>query len=167
MKNNSKAKRYKTNNKKKSEKSNRAKKIMLVIFLILILVIVVVYNYNGNISKTQNNNNINEHESEIKINNNPEIVQKKTVENADYLEITGLEIETKQGYSSVSTKIKNNSNEKIENISLTISILDDAGNVVAELTNPVKSIQPGETINSFGILNMDISESYNYIVKKN
>lgn len=161
MKSREKAKRYKTNSVK-----NTYKLKIVLILIFLALVFTIVYNYKGVIlNQEKTDNKI--ISSETKVNSNPEIIEYKTVENADYLEIRGLEIETKEGYSSVSTKIKNNSNDIVENISLKISILDNNGNIVAELSNPIKVIAPGETLDSFGIINSDVSESYNYIVKKN
>ncbi len=161
MKSREKAKRYKTNSVK-----NTYKLKIVLILIFLALVFTIVYNYKGFILNQEKTDN-KRISSETKVNSNPEIIEYKTVENADYLEIRGLEIETKEGYSSVSTKIKNNSNDIVENISLTISILDNNGNIVAELSNPIKVIAPGETLDSFGIINSDVSESYNYIVKKN
>lgn len=161
MKSREKAKRYKTNSVK-----NTYKLKIVLILIFLALVFTIVYNYKGVIFNQEKTDN-KRISSETKVNSNPEIIEYKTVENADYLEIRGLEIETKEGYSSVSTKIKNNSNDIVENISLTISILDNNGNIVAELSNPIKVIAPGETLDSFGIINSDVSESYNYIVKKN
>ena len=161
MKSREKAKRYKTNSVK-----NTYKLKIVLILIFLALVFTIVYNYKGVILNQEKTDN-KRISSETKVNSNPEIIEYKTVENADYLEIRGLEIETKEGYSSVSTKIKNNSNDIVENISLTISILDNNGNIVAELSNPIKVIAPGETLDSFGIINSDVSESYNYIVKKN
>ena len=161
MRSREKAKRYKTNSVKNTSK---LKIVLILIFLALVLII--VYNYKEVILNQEKTDN-KRISSEAKVNSNPEIIEYKTVENADYLEIRGLEIETKEGYSSVSTKIKNNSNDIVENISLTISILDNNGNIVAELSNPIKVIAPGETLDSFGIINSDVSESYNYIVKKN
>ena len=161
MKSREKAKRYKTNSVK-----NTYKLKIVLILIFLALVFTIVYNYKGVIFNQEKTDN-KRISSETKVNSNPEIIEYKTVENADYLEIRGLEIETKEGYSSVSTKIKNNSNDIVENISLTISILDNNGNIVAELANPIKVIAPGETLDSFGIINSDVSESYNYIVKKN
>lgn len=161
MRSREKAKRYKTNSVK-----NTSKLKIVLILIFLALVFTIVYNYKGVILNQEKTDN-KRISSETKVNSNPEIIEYKTVENADYLEIRGLEIETKEGYSSVSTKIKNNSNDIVENISLTISILDNNGNIVAELSNPIKVIAPGETLDSFGIINSDVSESYNYIVKKN
>lgn len=161
MRSREKAKRYKTNSVK-----NTYKLKIVLILIFLALVFTIVYNYKGVILNQEKTDN-KRISSETKVNSNPEIIEYKTVENADYLEIRGLEIETKEGYSSVSTKIKNNSNDIVENISLTISILDNNGNIVAELSNPIKVIAPGETLDSFGIINSDVSESYNYIVKKN
>lgn len=161
MRSREKAKRYKTNSVK-----NTYKLKIVLILIFLALVFTIVYNYKGFILNQEKTDN-KRISSETKVNSNPEIIEYKTVENADYLEIRGLEIETKEGYSSVSTKIKNNSNDIVENISLTISILDNNGNIVAELSNPIKVIAPGETLDSFGIINSDVSESYNYIVKKN
>lgn len=161
MKSREKAKRYKTNSVK-----NTYKLKIVLILIFLALVFTIVYNYKGVILNQEKTDN-KRISSETKVNSNPEIIEYKTVENADYLEIRGLKIETKEGYSSVSTKIKNNSNDIVENISLTISILDNNGNIVAELSNPIKVIAPGETLDSFGIINSDVSESYNYIVKKN
>lgn len=161
MKSREKAKRYKINSVK-----NTYKLKIVLILIFLALVFTIVYNYKGVILNQEKTDN-KRISSETKVNSNPEIIEYKTVENADYLEIRGLEIETKEGYSSVSTKIKNNSNDIVENISLTISILDNNGNIVAELSNPIKVIAPGETLDSFGIINSDVSESYNYIVKKN
>lgn len=160
MKSKEKAKRYKNN----SIKNTYILKIVLIL-IFLFLVITIVFNYKGVIFYPKKLDNKTT-SSETKVNNNPEIIENKTVENADYLEITGLKIESKDGYSSVRTSIKNNLEEIIENISLTISIYDNEGKIVAELSNPVKKIEPGETIDSFGIVNEDISESYNYIVKK-
>ena len=161
MRSREKAKRYKTNSVK-----NTSKLKIVLILIFLALVFTIVYNYKGVILNQEKTDN-KRISSETKVNSNPEIIEYKTVENADYLEIRGLEIETKEGYSSVSTKIKNNSNDIVENISLTISILDNNGNIVAELSNPIKVIAPGETLDSFGIIHSDVSESYNYIVKKN
>ncbi len=114
MKSREKAKRYKTNSVK-----NTYKLKIVLILIFLALVFTIVYNYKGFILNQEKTDN-KRISSETKVDSNPEIIEYKTVENADYLDIRGLEIETKEGYSSVSTKIKNNSNDIVENISLTI-----------------------------------------------
>lgn len=160
----------------------RTKKALIFFIILLVLIVsvnLVIILKNNNIdlitqiSKliehkgTKLNEPYEEEPGEIIINTNENIAKNKTVENADFLEITGLDMQTQSGFSSVTTSIKNNSKETLKNFSLTIQILDESGNTVAELSNPIEQILPDQTIESFGVVNKDISDTYDYIVKKN
>lgn len=91
----------------------------------------------------------------------------QTVENADYLEIADLDVVSKDGYSTVKTSIKNTSNESITNIRLDIYIYDKNNNLISQLSNPISSLAPGETIDSFGIVTTELLDDYVCIIKKN
>lgn len=140
------------------------KKVFSFIFLILLIILSIFF---INFIKEHKFQKTTLNESEIKHNNNEEIISTKTVENAEYLEITGLDITCKDGFSTIKTTIKNNSSDTLTNFRLDISIFDSNNNLVTELSNPIKSISPDESVESFGVVNKDISDTYTYIVKKN
>lgn len=94
-------------------------------------------------------------------------IEVQTVENADYLEVADLDVVSKDGYSTVKTTIKNTSNETITNIKLDICIYDKDNNLISQLTNPIASLAPNETIDSFGIVSTELLDDYICIIKKN
>lgn len=139
-------------------------------FIIILVLFLIAIGYNfivdTNLPDMTNTNNTAPSDEWVQ-NTNEEIVKTKTVENADYLEITGLDITTKDGFSTIKTTIKNNSTDTLTDFSLTISIFDANNNLITELLNPIQSIKPNESVEAFGIVNDDISNTFNYIVKKN
>lgn len=89
----------------------------------------------------------------------------KKVENSDYLEILDFDIKSQKEFSYVRFKIKNNSNNAQKDINLLISVLNEDEETIAEFTSAIKNINPGETIESVGLISKDVSNAYNYNVK--
>lgn len=131
----------------------------LIIFIIILLLtsISAFFIYRNSISKEDDETN----------NKVSKIIEVQTVENATYLEISDLKIETGEGYSSISTTIKNNSSETLTNLKLDLFIYDENNNLVSQLTNPIELLAPDESIDSFGTVNKELSNAYTCIIKKN
>ena len=156
-----KGKRYikdKKTQKEKKEKTFKFKNFIILILLLLLLILVCFLFIEKDNIFNKKVTAMTEVEKIIKV---------ETVENADYLEITDLDVVSKDGYSTVSTTIKNTSNETITNLNLDICIYDKDNNLVSQLTNPIDSLAPNETVNSFGIVYTELLDDYICIIKKN
>ncbi len=155
----------------KKENSIFPKFFILIFLILLIIAILIMYKkfiYNKEIVNTTNGNISNENNEPKTINNiNSEIDLHKTVENCDFLEITGLNITSQDEYYFIKTNIINNSNDLINNFVLNISIFDNNNNLITKLSNPVEGILPGESLQAFGVVREDLSKAHSYKVEKN
>ena len=145
---------------KENNKNGKKKfKHFIIILILLLILILVIYLF------IERNNIFNR-----KVTTMTEVeqtIEVQTVENADYLEIADLDVVSKDGYSTVKTSIKNTSNETVTNFRLDICIYDKDNNLVSQLSNPIASIAPNETIDSFGIVSTELLDDYICIIKKN
>ena len=146
----------KGNTNKKGKK--KFKHLIIILILLLLLIIFIYLFIERNNIFNRKVTTMTEVEQTIKV---------QTVENADYLEIADLDVVSKDGYSTVKTSIKNTSNETVINIRLDICIYDKDNNLISQLTNPIASIAPNETIDSFGIVSTELLDDYICIIKKN
>ena len=144
----------------KKSKQKKFKLKYIIIFLIICSLIIISYYIYTNKDNIFNKNSENQMRT-------TKIVEIKTVENASYLEISDLEIVPKDGYSTVQTTIKNTSNETLTNFRLDICIYDENNNLISQLANPIDSLSPNESVNSFGIVYKELLDAYTCIIKKN
>lgn len=158
-----KGKRYVTTKKKKGKLKYPIKIILLTLIIFLLIVLSILFIKRNDIFNKDLDSNTDTNSSNIV----EQTIEVQTVENADYLEITDLDVVSKDGYSTVSTTIKNTSNETVTNFRLDICIYDKDNNLVSQLTNPIVSLAPNETIDSFGIVYTELLDDYTCIIKKN
>ena len=154
-----KPKRINTENTKNKKKFNVKSFIIIIILILLLLLITFGYFF------IERNNIFNRKVTTMT--ELEKVIKVETVENADYLEISDLDVVSKEGYSTVSTTIKNTSNETLTNFRLDICIYDKDNNLISQLVNPVGSLAPNETVNSFGIVYTELLDDYICIIKKN
>ena len=139
--------------------------ISFFILLIIISIIAICYFFIKNPS-SPDDNNINTENAEI-----PEISSIKNsliVADAKHLEIVGIYINSNDtNYSTVSAKIKNNSNEICENIVLCISLLDKNNEIITSLDCKISKIEPNKQKITSATLPQDLSMCENYSVSLN
>jgi len=162
-------KENKINNKDNKNKFNKFNfslllKIILLIVIILIISFLVYYFIKKSATSVTSNNDIT---NEISYETSETVSTKQSlvVKGADYLEIVGVYINSDNSKNStVSTKIKNTSNEIHENIELLIVLLDENDNKITSLDCKIDKIKPNEEVLTYSALSQDLSKCVNYSI---
>ena len=137
-------------------------KILLLVLVIITIVIAIYYFFIHEHISSDNTNNIQViyETSEIVSTSEPLVVK-----GAEYLEIIGVYINSDNPKrSTVSTKIKNNSNETHENIELSITLLDKNDKTITTLDCKINNLEPNEETVTYTALMEDLSNCINYFI---
>ena len=154
------------------EKSNlKILKILFKIFLLFIIIILTYFIYDIylkdldilNSSNTQDNvdDDIEIYEPTEKV----EIETVLTVKGAEYLEITGVHINSDNPeLSTVAARLKNNSDQSYENVNLRISLFDKDNNEITFLDYKIDKIEANGEAATHAAVKRDLSNCVNYSI---
>jgi len=149
-------------------------KFLKIIFKILLLFIIIIVSYfiydtffkdlsifNSSIK----DNNINENSEIYEPSEKVETETFLTVNGAEYLQITGVYINTDNPeLSTVSARLKNNSNQSYENVNLRISLFDENNNEITFLDYKIDKIEANGDVSTFAASKKDLSDCVNYSI---
>lgn len=140
-------------------------RILLIILIIFIISIAIYYfttYIQPSFADTENTTNTEPvYETSDIVNTKKSLV----VKGADFLEIVGVYINSDNPkLSTVSTRIKNTSNEVHENIELRITLLDKNDNTITTLDCKIDKLEANEETITYGALMQDLSDCVNYFV---
>lgn len=162
---------------KKQGNSKKRLKIVLLIFLLIIVIAIIIffiyrYFYCSKKLPTYNGNNFEEKNMEVcyEPTEKAETKDTLTVEGAEYLEITGLYINSDNPkLSTVAAKLKNNSDKSYKNVSLRITLFDKDNKSITSLDYKVDKIEANGEASTFAAVKQDLSNCVNYSIalKKN
>lgn len=163
--------RGKHTNKRIDEKENFK---FLKIFLIFILIILIYFLFkiyindlllDSSSDNSSTNSIIDEIEEIYEPTEKVEIETVLTVKGAEHLEITGVHINSDNpDLSTVTAKLKNNSDQSYENINLRISLFDKDNNEITFLDYKIDKIEANGESSTFAALKRDLSNCENYSI---
>ena len=161
-------------NAKHFDEPTGKKSILKTLFKIVILLIIIILAYLAydlyfknldifNPSNTQSNvdDDIEIYEPTEKV----EIETVLTVKGAEYLEITGVHINSDDPkLSTVAARLKNNSDQSYENVNLRISLFDKDNNEITFLDYKIDKIEANGEAATHAALKKDLSNCVNYSI---
>ena len=155
-------------NEQIDEKSNSKIFKILILFIIIILAYFIYDIYLKDLdifnpSNAQSNidNDIQIYEPTEKV----EIETVLTVKGAEYLEITGVHINSDDpNLSTVAARLKNNSDQAYENVNLRISLFDKHNNEITFLDYKIDKIEANGDAATHAALKKDLSNCVNYSI---
>lgn len=155
-------------NEQIDEKSNSKIFKILILFIIIILAYFIYDIYLKDLdifnpSNAQSNidNDIQIYEPTEKV----EIETVLTVKGAEYLEITGVHINSDDpNLSTVAARLKNNSDQAYENVNLRISLFDKDNNEITFLDYKIDKIEANGDAATHAALKKDLSNCVNYSI---
>ena len=163
--------RGKHTNKRIDKKENFK---FLKIFLIFILIILIYFLFkiyindlplDSSSDNSSTNSIIDEIEEIYEPTEKVEIETVLTVKGAEYLEITGVHINSDNPeLSTVTAKLKNNSDQSYENVNLRISLFDEDNNEITFLDYKIDKIEANGVSSTFAALKRDLSNCENYSI---
>lgn len=159
--------------------SNKSfKKILLKFLLVLIMVILIyliydtflkdisIFNFNKTSDTDTNSETIADEKIELyEPTEKVEIETILTVNGAEYLEITGVHINSDNPeLSTVAARLKNHSDQSYENVNLRISLFDKDNNEITFLDYKIDRIEANGEAATFAALKRDLSNCVNYSI---
>lgn len=143
----------------------KEKRMILILVFITILVIIIGNSIKKNKKELENEEHKNtlieslvqEDENGMKKSISSKIKEEKLLEN---LKVTDIEVIEKNGEATILANITNNTENRKEEFSFTIRLLNRSGEVIQEVGAYVGTILKGETRAIHASVNMDISEIY-------
>lgn len=164
----------KSKNKDSIEKEKSGNKriltiVLLSIFLIVAILVSIFFIYKYylkdilvNSNNTLDQENLGSYYEPTKKANTEESL---TVTGAEYLEITGLYLNTDNpNISTVAAKLKNTTNISYDNVSLRITLLDKDDNVITSLDYKINNIEANGEASTFAAVKQDLSNCVNYSI---
>lgn len=140
--------------------------IVLIVAVVAIVAIVKITNNNENQVREENNtvqNEINEvlnHavalEDGTKLNTSEEL---KLVKKYKELEISNIQLTSKNGSSVLLADVKNTGNEEHKSEIVKITILGDNNKIITEIVPVIGTVKPGETIKLNAIVTADVVDA--------
>lgn len=152
-------------NKISTEKENfKFLKISIIsVLLILTYFLFPIYKNKLPTTYSSDNSNTNSIINEIE---KVEIETVLTVKGAEYLEITGVHINSDNPeLSTVTAKLKNNSDQSYENVNLRISLFDKNDMEITFLDYKIDKIEANGESSTFAALKRDLSNCENYSIE--
>ena len=147
-------------NKTSTEKENFRFLKIFIISVLLILTYFLFQIYKNKLPTAYSSDNYN---TDSIIN---EIETVLTVKGAEYLEITDVHINSDNPeLSTVTAKLKNNSDVSYENVNLRISLFDKDNNEITFLDYKVDKIEANGEASTFAALKRDLSNCENYSIE--
>lgn len=141
---------------------------ILILFIITILIYFIYDIYLKNLSIFNFSNVETDVDEDIEIyepTKKVEVETVLTVKGAEYLEITGVHINSDNPeLSTISARLKNNSNESYENVNLRISLFDKDNNEITFLDYKIDKIEANDEAVTFAALKRDLSNCVNYSI---
>ena len=149
--------------------------------IVLIIVLLVVQGGNkepvnnavnnepaNNVSEQAQNNTVTEEFVETqtdgtKVNTSEQLKKTKTI---DGLEISNIRLIENGGLSEIVADAKNTTSSTIDELSMTITVLDKEGNTMATLDTSVYSVGAGKTTTLHAAVTDDIANAYDFTVTK-
>lgn len=98
-----------------------------------------------------------------KVNKSEQLKTTKTVEG---LELTNIRLVENGGLSEIMADAKNTTNKEIDELTMIITVLDKDGNKIAELQASVFDVGAGKTTTLRAGITDDISNAYDFTVRK-
>lgn len=139
----------------------------VLIFLIIVIIGYLVYNIctkNWSVFSTLDLN-FNKDTEVYKPTEKVEIKTTLTVNGAEYLEITGVYINSDNpNLSTVAARLKNNSDQSYENVNIRINLFDKDNNEITFLDYKIDKIEPHGEASTFAALEKDLSNCVNYSI---
>lgn len=158
-------------NKTSTEKENFRFLKIFIISLLLILTYFLFQIYKNKLPTAYSSDNsstnsiIDEIEEIYEPTEKVEIETVLTVKGAEHLEITGVHINSDNPeLSTVTAKLKNNSDQSYENINLRISLFDKDNNEITFLDYKIDKIEANGESSTFAALKRDLSNCENYSI---
>ncbi|MBQ2836137.1 MAG: hypothetical protein IJE68_04820 [Clostridia bacterium] len=150
------------------------KSILKTLFKIVILFIIIILAYFAydlylkdlDIFKSSNSQSIVDDDIEIyEPTEKVEIETVLTVKGAEYLEITGVHINSDDPkLSTVAARLKNNSDQAYENVNLRISLFDKDNNEITFLDYKINKIEANGEAATHAAIKKDLSNCVNYSI---
>lgn len=160
-----------SSNFKNINKRNIQKKIvkfLLLIIIILIIAIIAFFTYSYFVKKMSGTltsaSEISEEEQYI-YSEKVEVSKNTSVKGAEYLEITGVYINSDNPkLSTVSARLKNTSDKSYENIKLRITLYDENNNQITTLDYKIAKIEANGEAITHATLKRDLSNCKDYAI---
>ena len=155
-------------NEQIDEKSNFKIFKILILFIIIILAYFIYDIYLKDLDIFNSSNAQSNIDSDIQIYEPTEKVEIETVltvKGAEYLEITGVHINSDApNLSTVAARLKNNSDKAYENVNLRISLFDKDNNEITFLDYKIDKIEANGDAATHAALKKDLSNCVNYSI---
>jgi len=98
-----------------------------------------------------------------RVNTSEQLKKTKTVEG---LEWTNIQLVEKNGISEIKADVKNITDDEIKELAMLITVVDKEGNMINELDAIVFDVGPGQTIKINPGITADISNAYDFTIRK-